>query len=504
MVLMLSPVVPVAPQPPHACDRKRKRARDVVERVSEKSMDELAREVRSSFEAPLELRSLLAMSTLLERQYQDKLQRSNISMLPSYQHILPTGLERGDCLALDVGGSTFRIALIRLLGKTNGEEGLQTKSIRSFAIDKSIRDLKGQQFFDWMADRIAEMLDDYYLNIDGATITTLPMGLTWSFPVEQTSPKSGRILTMGKGFYATQGVEGQDLSELIMKSCRRKGLKVEMQAIINDSAATLLSQAYRDPSTRMSLILGTGTNAAVYLPVSALAHDKFGSRPQSWHEAAKYVLVNTELSMFGKHVLQTTRWDEELNRKHVLPDFQPLEYMVTGRYLAEIVRLILVEAINTIGLFDGQMPERLYIPYAFDTKILAGFESDSSPSLANACTAFMQAHPLRRPPTHTELQFIRTICQAVSRRAAAYLATALHALWRLRTDLEQIQPGESGSVTIACNGTIVEKYPEFRVCCQRYLDELCVLSGASAGSVALEMAPESSILGAAVAVCCNE
>lgn len=147
-----------------------------------------------------------------------------------------------------------------------------------------------------------------------------------------------------------------------------------MQAIVNDSSATLLSQAYRDQSTRMSLILGTGTNAAIQLPVSAFAHDKFGTRPQSWHDAAENVLVNTEVSMFGKTVLEKTRWDDELNMNHQYPDFQPLEHLVGGRYLGEIVRLILVEAIGTAGLFHGNMPAHLQEPYMLDTGVIAVFE----------------------------------------------------------------------------------------------------------------------------------
>ena len=148
-----------------------------------------------------------------------------------------------------------------------------------------------------------------------------------------------------------------------------------MDATVNDSNATLLSRAYQDDTTRMALILGTGTNAAIHLPVSALAHSKFGQRPQSWHDKATHVLVNTEYSMFGKNVLPTTRWDDYLNLTHMHPDFQPFEHLISGRYLGEIVRLILLEAVQRAGLFGGQIPDSLRQPYNLDTGILAAFES---------------------------------------------------------------------------------------------------------------------------------
>ncbi|KAK5107863.1 hypothetical protein LTR62_000623 [Meristemomyces frigidus] len=485
----------------HRHTTKRKREHHVVERMYEKSMAEFGVEVRELLGVVLPPKKLLEISDKLREEYYERLEHSEISMLPSYLHTLPTGMEKGDFLALDVGGSTFRLAIIRLTGKSNGEEPLQVRRVRSFVIDKSIRDLKGQAFFDWMAAGIGELLVEYG-HLTGTADARLQMGLAWSFPIEQTSPRTGRLLAMGKGFCATHGVEGQDLSELIMRACRARNLNVEMMAIVNDGSATLLSKAYRDTTTRMSLILGTGTNAAVYLPTTALGKEKFGSRPPQWHDAADRVLVNTEVSMFGRRVLPRTRWDNELNDHHVLPGFQPLEYMITGRYLGEIVRLILVEAVNAAGLFEGELPEGLHEPYALDTRILAAFELDKTRTLSKANATFLAAHPLPMPPRLSELEFIREIAMLVSRRAATYLAIALHALWRLRTEAEGLEAGQSSHVTVACDGTIIEKYPAFRSNCQAKLDELCVLSGAVEGAVSLDMAPDSSIFGAAVAVAC--
>lgn len=58
---------------------------------------------------------------------------------------------------------------------------------------------------------------------------------------------------------------------------------------------------------------------------------------------------------------------------------------------------------------------------------------------------------------------------------------------------------------MGCNGSIVERYPNFRETCQKYLDGLTTLSDGRAPpphSVQLEVAYESAIFGAAVSVCC--
>ncbi len=209
------------------------------------------------------------------------------------------------------------------------------------------------------------------------------------------------------------------------------------------------------------------------------------------------------MSMFGRHVLPKTRWDEDLNSKHLIPDFQPLEYLTTGRYLGEISRLILLEAITTTGLFNGKVPERLDVPYAVDTRLLATFENDKTIGLTEAKAALLIAHPMQSQPKPRDLRFLRDVARLVSRRAAAYLATALHALWAVHMGAEDRRPGDAHHVTIACDGSMIEKYPGFQQLLQHYLDRLCVLSGAEKGAVTLEVTPKSSIFGAAVAVSCS-
>jgi hexokinase len=180
---------------------------------------------------------------------------------------------------------------------------------------------------------------------------------------------------MGKGFLAAHGLLGQDLGDLIQDSCSRRGLNVKLNAIVNDSSATLLSKAYSDSTTRFALILGTGVNAAIHLPVHIFAPPKFGVRPSEWHDCAKHVIVNTELSMFGAGILPSTIWDDKLRAAHPAPNFQPLEHFVSGGYLGEIVRLILVDGIQTAGLFGGVVPPSLRERYSLDTETISYMES---------------------------------------------------------------------------------------------------------------------------------
>ncbi|KAI2791455.1 Hexokinase-1 [Penicillium oxalicum] len=482
-----------------------------------RTLDDFAEEVETLFTSPLSTPIMLEMSEKIRAQFRVCLQKSPVCMLPSYNHALPTGSETGTFLALDVGGSTFRVALIELHGR---DAEMRIVKVASCYIDNTVKLLEGTKFFDWMAGHIEKMLNDVGTDY-GRGETSLPMGLSWSFPIDQTSMGSGLMIHMGKGFHCSEGTVGQELGSLLIQSCRKRNLNVSMAAIVNDSSAALLSRAYVDAKTRMSLILGTGTNMAIHFPVHEIGRSKFGVRPEGWFDHAKHVIVNSEMSMFGGGVLPMTRWDDVLNRTHMRPDYQPLEYMITGRYLGEIVRLIIVEAVETAGLFGGELPHSMREPYSFDTSIVACIEEDSSVSMSASAALLQKLHTLPSFPPIEDLRFLRRVSQVVSRRAAAYLATAIHSMWCLRNEVEyptttslpddlvkgtsEVTVVESTdaekNVSIACDGTVINKYPGFRDTCQSYLDQLSEQSHHTFGSaIRLEAAPESAILGAAVAV----
>lgn len=160
----------------------RKRARDAL-RTYDRTMDDLLREIQRLFEAPLESAKLQQMSIELRRQFAPKLQDSPICMLPSYNNTLPNGLEKGTYLALDLGGSTFRIALVELNGRQPGAKNMRIVTMKSFKIDEKVRQRRGTDFFDWMAEKIQQALADPKLQ-KSTGARSFPMGLAWSFPVE--------------------------------------------------------------------------------------------------------------------------------------------------------------------------------------------------------------------------------------------------------------------------------------------------------------------------------
>ncbi|KAI0870280.1 hexokinase-1 [Hypoxylon argillaceum] len=484
-----------------------------------RTVAEFLKEAEKLLLSPIEGDRLRVFSANLKAQFRERLQTHPECMLPSFNHLLPTGNEIGQYLALDVGGSTLRVALVQLRGREAEGRGCEIVRMISFKITPEIKKLEGMAFFDWMAMRICDVIHK-----DGAANTEdpIPMGLAWSFPVEQVSLGGGLLMGMGKGFLATNGLLGQDLGEILKLACQKRGLNVQLASIINDSTATLLSQAYTHTETRFGLILGTGTNIAVHLPVSALSRFKYGARPESWFDSARHVIVNTELGMFGHDILPVTQWDALLNASHPRPEFQPLEHFLSGYYLGEICRLAIIEAVETAGLLGGELPPSLVAPYSLDTELLSRMEADNSSTLEKAMIAFTSAHPCPIPATPSDIAAIRTLASFISRRSAALLGAAVFSLWELRheTAVEEAY-GEKKSAAgdeeeaedlaapphtkVAFTGSVIEHYPGYLARCQNHIAAL--VAGAAdpvlaAGSIVLVPAVESSIIGAAVALGC--
>ena len=146
--------------------------------------DEFLDMVEKAFRPPTSKKRLGELSEGMRKQFLDSMEDNQLCMLPSYNHQLPSGDERGSFLALDVGGSTFRVALIELSGRDAGagQEGRILKRA-TFKIDNGVRQLKGVLFFDWMAERIEETLSGQSEGHDMSE-APLSMGLAWSFPIE--------------------------------------------------------------------------------------------------------------------------------------------------------------------------------------------------------------------------------------------------------------------------------------------------------------------------------
>nr|CAH7732668.1 unnamed protein product [Callosobruchus chinensis] len=119
-----------------------------------------------------------------------------VKCFPTYVQDLPNGTEEGKFLALDLGGSNFRVLLVELGG---GECKMDSKI---YVIPQSIMTGPGVELFDFIAECLAD-----FANQKGVMNEVLPLGFTFSFPLVQVGLTKGileRLVYSGTVYYRSK------------------------------------------------------------------------------------------------------------------------------------------------------------------------------------------------------------------------------------------------------------------------------------------------------------
>ena len=178
--------------------------------------------------------------------------KSSVKCYPTFVRELPRGNETGKFLAIDLGGTHFRIVCMDM--EQIDRESFFTYG-QSFDISVELKTGPGIKLFDYIAECLL-----VFVRTNNIIDENLSLGFTFSFPCYQEGLKSGRLIKWTKGFQCS-GVIGQDVVAMLQQSFIRKGLKYDVVALLNDTTGTLVSCAWRNPKCRIGMIIGTGTNA---------------------------------------------------------------------------------------------------------------------------------------------------------------------------------------------------------------------------------------------------
>uniref|UniRef100_A0A8D0TAC0 Hexokinase-3 n=1 Tax=Sus scrofa TaxID=9823 RepID=A0A8D0TAC0_PIG len=373
---------------------------------------------------------------------------SSLRMLPTYVRAIPDGSERGDFLALDLGGTNFRVLLVRL-----ASGGVQITN-QIYSIPEYVAQGSGEQLFDHIVDCIVD-----FQQKQGLSGHSLPLGFTFSFPCRQLGLDQGILLNWTKGFSASD-CEGQDVVYLLREAIkRRQAVKLNVVAIVNDTVGTMMSCGYENPHCEVGLIVGTGTNACYMEELRNVA-----SVPGD----SGHMCINMEWGAFGDDGslgMLSTYFDERVDQASINPGRQRFEKMISGMYLGEIVRHILLHLTSRGVLFRGQQIQCLQTRDIFKTKFLSQIESDSL--ALRQVRAILE--DLGLPLTSDDALMVLEVCQAVSRRAAQLCGAGVAAV------VEKIRENrglEKLTVSVGVDGTLYKLHPHFSRLVEETVQEL--------------------------------
>ncbi|KAI3986005.1 hypothetical protein MKX01_039087 [Papaver californicum] len=160
------------------------------------------------------------------------------------------------------------------------------------------------------------------------------IGFTFSFPVKQTAIDSGILIKWTKGF-AVSGTRGKDVVACLKEEMERQGLDMRVSALVNDSVGTLAGARYWDDNVMVA-----------------------------W-------------GAFSKG-LPLSEFDKDMDDASINPGEQIFEKTISGMYLCEIVRRVLVKMAELGDLFGESIPHKLSTPLVLRTPDLCAMQQDNS------------------------------------------------------------------------------------------------------------------------------
>nr|XP_004556900.2 hexokinase-2 [Maylandia zebra]XP_004556901.2 hexokinase-2 [Maylandia zebra]XP_004556902.2 hexokinase-2 [Maylandia zebra]XP_012776108.2 hexokinase-2 [Maylandia zebra]XP_023011033.2 hexokinase-2 [Maylandia zebra] len=366
--------------------------------------------------------------------------KAPVKMLPTFVRATPDGTEKGDFLALDLGGTNFRVLHVRV--EEEAQKVLKMDS-QICAIPQEMMLGTGEQLFDHIATCLGDFLESH--NLKGQT---LPLGFTFSFPCEQLEIDKSILIRWTKGFNCS-GVEGKDVVQLLKEAIHRRGdYHIGSVAMVNDTVGTMMSCGYKDQSCEIGMIIGTGTNACYMEEIKNVKRIE--------GEDGR-MCINTEWGGFGDDGCLDdilTEFDVEVDKTSINPGVHIFEKMISGMYLGEIVRLVLVKMTKDKLLFKGQISEALGTRGLFETKFISEIEEPDS-GLENAKKILTE---LGLDWSLVDASVVRLVCDTISSRSAYLCAAALATLVnRIRNNrkLGHLK------TTVGVDGTVYRKHPTF-------------------------------------------
>ncbi|CAI9785762.1 unnamed protein product [Fraxinus pennsylvanica] len=419
---------------------------------------------------------------------------SKLKMLLTFVHNLPSGSEKGTYYALDLGGTNFRILRVQLGGQRSAIIG---HYVDSRPIPQHLMTGTSEELFDFIALSLKDFVEMEENISEHSPSERRELGFTFSFPVKQTSSSSGILIKWTKGF-VIEDMVGRDVSECLQQAISRKGLDMRVNALINDTVGTLAVGHYHDEDTVAAVILGTGTNACYLERADAII------KCQGLLTTSGDMVVNMEWGNFWSAHLPRTSYDMDLDADSPNPYDQGFEKMISGMYLGDIVRRVILRMSEELDVF-GPESSKLHVPFILRTPLMATMHEDDTPDLREVAKILRDTLEFPEIPLNVRKLVVR-VCDVVTCRAARLAAAGIVGILKKigRDGSGGIASGKNEGASrskmrrtvVAVEGGLFTNYTLFR----EYLNEAMtqILGEEIAPSVIIKVMEDGSGIGAAL------
>lgn len=465
-------------------------------------------------------------------------------------------------MAVDLGGTNFRVCSVQLHGDTTftliqskvaipqelmvASTAHELFSFLALQIEKFLKEHHTERYHGHVIRRRrrreeeeqrqqqqkevenpdANELDKAQVLEESEEVNLFSMGFTFSFPVQQRSINKGNLIRWTKGFDIADAV-GKDVCALLQTEIDALHLPVKVAALVNDTVGTLLARSYTSPGksgTLLGGIFGTGTNGAYVERLDRIP--KLAADRNIQIKSNGKMIINTEWGSFDNDlkVLPRTSYDDALDHESNNPGLQMFEKRVSGMFLGEILRRALLrlqrtdQADKSAALFsDATSAENdlhstttvapdsaLFRRWGLDTSFLSLAHADHSLGLRIIRQTLENTYSVSAP-SEEDAQAVKTVASAVGLRAARLAAVAIGAViiatGHGSSSTAKSKKGRAPGedmIDIGVDGSLVEFYPGFEESIRQGLREIKDIGPEVESRVEIGIAKDGSGVGAAL------
>uniref|UniRef100_A0A4W6FXX2 Hexokinase-3 n=1 Tax=Lates calcarifer TaxID=8187 RepID=A0A4W6FXX2_LATCA len=367
-----------------------------------------------------------------------------VKMLPTHVRSTPDGSEKGQFLALDLGGSKFKVLQVKVREGMGIRRGGVEMEEKTYPIPKELLVGRGTELFDHVSESLKDFLHEKNISLDKKH----PLAFTFSFACEQSSLDQGSLLGWSKN-YRARGLQGKDVVQALRDAIDRTGgMDIEVLAMVNDTVATMMTCGFDDNYCEVGLIIGTGTNACY---MEELRHVDLVEGDEG------RMCVNTEWGAFGDDGAlddYLTEFDRDVDAASNNQGKQIFEKMVSGMYLGELVRLVVLKMAKLGLLFDGHVSDALRTKGKITTANVAAMEEYKN-GLKNTRDILTG---LSLTPSQDDCIAVQHVSTIVSFRSSNLVAAGLAAIL---TRIKQNRNLRALRITVGVDGAVYKTHPQY-------------------------------------------
>ncbi|KAJ7944588.1 Phosphotransferase [Quillaja saponaria] len=367
-----------------------------------------------------------------------------LNMLVSYVASLPNGEEEGLFYGVNLRGKNFLILRARLRGKNEPVSDLHREEI---SIPHNVMIGTSQELFDFIALELAQFVASHPDSGDGELKKDKKLGFTWSYPVEQAADSADSAIKW-KSFSADDTIE-KGLVDDINQALEKHGIYMQVFAMVDDSIGNLAGGRYYNRECVAAVTLGMTTNAAYVEPAQEVPIWG-GPSPNSGE-----MVISTQWGNFHSSHLPVTEFDASLDAESSNPGCRLFEKLISGIYLGEIVRRVLLKMARETALFGDCVPPKLKTPYLLRSPDMAAMHQDTSEDLEVVSEKLKDVFGIINS-TPTAREVVAEVCDIVSERGARLAGAGILGI------IKKLGRIERKRSVVTVEGGLYEHYRIFR------------------------------------------